>query len=125
MWRLHMEALKLAFSGLSRQYLIRQLFFSGVICACMMSLLFKHPGDKTIILYATLFIINTLLYPYARFAYEKVIGFLIGNNVFIVNTIVMLGTKLITMYFCWFLAIFIAPAGLLFIYVYRTKNGRF
>ncbi len=40
------------------------------------------------------FVINALLYPYARFVYEQVVSFIMGENVFI-NAIVMLMAKVI------------------------------
>jgi hypothetical protein len=66
-------------------------------------------------------IINTLLYPYSRFVYEGVIGFIMGENVFFVNAFLVLLTKAITMILCWGFAISIAPVGLAYLYFHHSK----
>jgi hypothetical protein len=65
--------------------------------------------------------INSLLYPYARFVYESIVNFIMGDNMFIVNAVLMLFIKLITMAICWCAAIFIAPVGLAYLYYHHSK----
>ena len=112
------------FKGLTPQYYFRQLFFGALIFGLFIFLFTqtgsKHHNNSYGLL--IIGIINTILYPYSRFAYERVIGFIMGDNVFFVNAIFMLIAKFITIYFCWGLAIFIAPVGLLFIYFYQKKS---
>ena len=67
---------------------------------------------------------STLLYPYSRFAYEEVVSFLLGRNLFIINSIVYLIAKVMTMIICWALAIFIFPLGLVFIYYYQKQKAK-
>jgi hypothetical protein len=38
-----------------------------------------------------------------------------------VNAAFLLGTKFVTMFLCWFCAIFISPIGLLYIYFKNSK----
>ena len=71
-----------------------------------------------------LFVINTLLYPYSRFVYETVMGFLMGDNVFFGSAFVMMGVKFFTMLLCWMFAIFIAPVGFLYLYFHHTKQEK-
>ena len=71
-----------------------------------------------------IFTINTLLYPYSRFVYESVVGFIMGNNVYWVNAIFMLFVKLVTMSVCWSAAIFIAPIGLAYLYFHHSNASR-
>lgn len=66
-------------------------------------------------------VVSTLLYPYSRFVYESIIGFVMGGNVFFVNAIFMLFTKFVTMAMCWGLAIFVAPVGLAYLYYHHSK----
>ena len=66
---------------------------------------------------------NTLLYPYARFIYESVVTFFLGENLFYVNSGVLLFCKFLTMLLCWFFALFIAPIGLLYLYVVHSREG--
>lgn len=69
-------------------------------------------------------IISQFLYPYARFVYESIIDYILGNNVFFANTILVLIVKLFTMIFCYSFAIFIAPIGLIYLYFYHTKQEK-
>ena len=110
--------------GLSARYYIRQLLF-GIVVAGLMAFAGLHGENpvpaSTII---PLSVINTFLYPYARFAYESFIGFIFGENVFIVNVWFLFCTKLVTMSICWFFAILIAPIGFLCLYYQHTKAER-
>ena len=71
-----------------------------------------------------MFSFNTLLYPYSRFVYEKIVGFILGENTFFVNALLMLVVKVLTMEMCWGIAVFITPVGLIYLYLYfyHSKN---
>ncbi|MGL4926832.1 MAG: hypothetical protein ACRC4K_08375 [Plesiomonas shigelloides] len=115
------EIIRKTFGGLTRQYYMRHLFFGSLFPAMMISTLFI--GDNQFNYQALpVLTINTLLYPYSRFVYESVMGFIIGNNVFFVNPMLMLFTKIMTMVFCWGLAIFVAPIGLIYLYYVNSKK---
>jgi len=58
------------------------------------------------------FAISTLLYPYSRFVYERIVGFIMGENVFYGSAVMMMLAKIFTMCLCWAFAIFIAPVVL-------------
>lgn len=79
----------------------------------------KEPTPLGIYLF---FLVSTLLYPYSRFVYESIAGFIMGKNVFFVNAIVMMMAKIFTMVMCWAAAIIIAPIGLLYLYIHHSKN---
>lgn len=64
---------------------------------------------------------STILYPYSRFVYESIIGFVMGQNVFYVNAIFMFVTKFLTMAMCWVFAIVVAPIGLAYLYFHHSK----
>ncbi len=108
------------FGGLSTQYYFRQLFFGSLLPALLLFMLSQsgHPIQISMIVF---FVINTLLYPYSRFVYESIIHFLIGENIFLVNAVLMLFVKLMTMAMCWSAAIFIAPVGLAYLYFHHSK----
>ncbi len=56
------------------------------------------------------------------FIYESVIGYMLSNNTFFVNSSVFIYTKLITMGICFFLSIVIAPIGLIYLSFYHSKQ---
>ena len=107
------------FKGLTKEYYFRQLFFGGVLFALSTWLILK--GDHSNYLMIVFFAINTVLYPYARFAYERVTGFLLGDNVLFANIIVFTVLKFVSMLLCWYFAIFITPVGLLLIHLHQKK----
>lgn len=113
-------ALKKTFGGLSTQYFFRQLFFAVLMAALF--IFFGSKSKQPIPLGFYFFIvISTLLYPYSRYVYESIINFILGENIFIVNAIFVLIVKITTMFLCWFLAIFIAPVGLLYLYFRNSR----
>ncbi len=69
-------------------------------------------------------VINTLLYPYSRFVYESIMDFIMGDNVFFLNAILILVVKFISMALCWGFAVFIAPVGLAYLYYYHSKEEK-
>lgn len=111
------------FGGLSTAYYVRQFVFGLVISGLILYVatrdLDAHPLQWGLVVFL---VINTVLYPYARFVYESVIGFIMGNNIFWVNALLMLFVKLITMVICWSFAIFIAPVGLAYLYYHHSKE---
>jgi hypothetical protein len=108
------------FGGLSPQYYFRHFLF-GLIFPAMFLYASRHEHEFPIGA-AIFFAVNTFLYPYSRFVYESVVGFLLGNNVFFLNALVMLFVKLVTMALCWTFAIFISPIGLVYLYYYHSKR---
>lgn len=109
--------------GLSPQYYCRQLFFGLVVAALV---LFASTQDGRSVPAGMLFftVVSALLYPYSRFVYESIVGFIMGENVFFVNAVFMLITKFITMAMCWACAIFVAPLGLAYLYFHHSKAER-
>lgn len=104
------------FGGLTKAYYLRQLFFGSLFLLGFSLFLGSMKGGPPFAVLFVFLLINTLLYPYARFVYESVVGFILGDNVFVVSGMLMLITKYLTMGMCWAAAIFIAPLGLGYLY---------
>ena len=111
------------FGGLSVSDYLRHLFF-GIIMAIFFIYMFYNLGRASIVV-VLVFTINALIYPYSRLLYESIVDFIFGNNVFFVNPLFLLATKIITMLMCFGFAIFIAPIGLIYLYYYHSKNKTF
>ncbi|MGD9860051.1 MAG: hypothetical protein AB7S90_08340 [Marinobacterium sp.] len=116
------EIIKKTFGGLSTQYYIRQLFF-GSLFAVLIFYVVITGGRSIQISMIALLAINTLLYPYSRFVYESIVNFVMGNNVFFLNAVLMIVAKIFTMMLCWGFAIFIAPVGLAYLYYHHSKTS--
>lgn len=108
-----------AFGGLPRQYYLRQFLFGLVFPAFIVFMTSRQPHSMPFNL-AALIVLNTFLYPYSRFVYESVVEYIVGQNVFWVNAVIMLILKLGTMLVCWGFAVFIAPFGLFYLY-FRSR----
>ena len=119
-----LHILRKTFGGLSGQYLFRQYFFSLFLFGFCMALLYlssQATGQPMNLAVLPFSIINLLLYPYSRFVYERVAGFIMGNNTIYGDATRMLWYKFITMMLCWLLSIFIAPLGLIYLYIHNSR----
>lgn len=111
------------FGGLTPSYYLRQLFFGVLMLALILWSISNTPQGLSAKPGMIVFlIISTLLYPYSRFVYESVVGFIMGGNVFFVNAIFMMAVKVMTMAMCWSMAIFIAPVGLAYLYWHNSRS---
>ncbi|KSP11755.1 hypothetical protein AW889_01515 [Pseudomonas aeruginosa] len=59
----------------------------------------------------------------SRPLHEQIVSFIMGNNVFFGNALVMMIAKAFTMVLCWAFAIFVAPVGLLYLYFYHRRSA--
>ena len=84
-----------------------------------------RPAGHIDVMTAIIGVLNAFIYPYARFVYESIVGFILGDNVFFVNVILLMVVKFATMLLCYAFAIFIASIGLIYLYFYHTKNNTF
>ena len=118
--------IKKSFGGLSAEYYFRHLFFAFFLCAplAIFLLLAKHNANSTIpIEISILSLVNTFLYPYARYVYEAIYNFILGENIFLLPIIISIPFKLIMMLACWSFSILIAPLGLIYLYFYHSKSS--
>ena len=116
------QMIRKTFGGLSPSYYIRNFLFGLMFPALLLiPAMQSADGPNLPLTLVALLLINTILYPYARFAYESVVNYIVGDNVFIVNAMMMLIVKFFTMLFCWTLALGIAPIGLLYLYFHHSR----
>lgn len=117
------DFIAMTFGGLSPRYYLRQLFFGAGMSALIVFVIVQ--GDAQLRMdQLVLLLVNALLYPYSRFVYEQAAGFLLGDNVFFVNAMMLLVVKAFTMMICWGFAIFIAPLGLAYLFFYHRRGQR-
>lgn len=118
--------------GLNPSYYFRNFILIAWCPLLLLYLLFRNrisgeadlPSDfnmTTVWLTGVFLVVSWLLYPYARFVYESVVSFIVGQNVFFVNAALMLITKLITMLICYYFAILISPLGFIYLYIHFSR----
>lgn len=115
-------ALSKTFGGLSKQYYFRQVFFGILIALVLIIIPLSQTKHSIQFALTVVYVVNIFLYPYSRFVYESIVGFIMGRNVFFVDATSMLVTKFVSMCFCWCFAIFVSPVGLAYLY-YRSKTA--
>lgn len=117
------------FGGLEPRYYYRHLFFGLLMAIFSMVVTYSNtpmskPGAVIALVFFTVIVsLNTFLYPYARFVYESVVGFIVGDTMIFGNLFFMLAIKVATMILCWGLAIFIAPLGLIYLYFHHSRSA--
>ncbi|MRT01675.1 hypothetical protein GJQ57_23800 [Ralstonia pickettii] len=99
--------------GLTLPYYLRHLCFALIFPFMLLAQVSHQAGAGGMILLA---VVNTLLYPYARYLYERVWGFIMGDTKFMMGVLWVSAGKLITMMACWCLAIVLAPISLVYLY---------
>ena len=120
--------IKKTFGGLEPRYYFRHLFFAALMVIPMVLFTYSNmpkgkPGAVTaFVFFASILVVNTFLYPYARFVYESIVRFVVGETVIFGNLFFMLFVKVLTMAVCWSFAIFIAPIGLIYLYFHHSKS---
>lgn len=125
------NVLRKTFGGLKREYLIRQYFFAIMFAVAITMFLTwaeqeatKDPDAGMTWTFYFFLVVDTILYPYSRWVYETVLGFILGRNLFIAPLDTFFLVKLFTMAICFGLAIWIAPIGLMVIYIYHTVQEK-
>lgn len=123
-----MSFLSKTFGGLSKAYYIRQCLFGLIFFIFFILMGYNHyntTGNNSLLITSIFYgLISLLLYPYSRFVYESIVGYIMGENVFITNASFMLTVKLTTMALCYIFATFIAPIGLIWLYFYHSKQEK-
>lgn len=129
-----MGILHKTFGGLDKAYYFRNLFFALILAGIFAAIQYtshemlvkRNAASSAANIAMYLYIaISALLYPYARFVYESIVNFIIGDNVFFINASILLAWKFMVMMMLFLFAIFIAPIGLLYLWYYHSKNGTF
>ncbi|MFC0324055.1 hypothetical protein ACFFHT_10905 [Gallibacterium melopsittaci] len=115
------------FGGLSKAYYFRNLFFGSLLYILLEVTIFnanKGVIDHKFILITLMLTGLLLLYPYSRFVYESIVGYIFGDNVFFVNILLMFSIKIMTIGLCFAFSWAIAPVGLIYLYFYHTKQEK-
>ena len=111
------------FGGLNASCYVRHFVFGSLVAIVLAVLVANSThgfaGKPGLILFL---VVNTLLYPYARFVYEGVVGYVIGDNFIYGPAMTMLWAKCFTVAMCWTFAVFIAPIGLIYLFWHHSRN---
>lgn len=119
-----MSFFKKTFGGLTRAFYWRQFIFGLFIYGLFLYsvtqdnlLSFEYKVGMVVI--AT---VMQFLYPYTRFVYHSITDFLLGDNVHIINVVILLMFRIFMAVLCWYFSPFIAPLGLAYLYFYHSRR---
>ncbi|MCW9710931.1 hypothetical protein L5B71_08785 [Avibacterium sp. 21-586] len=122
-----MSFISKTFGGLNKAYYFRHFFFGLILFMLFEAIIFnagKGAIDSRFISMTIMNCVSLFLYPYSRFVYESVVGYILGGNEFFVNAMLLFGTKIITMSLCFLFSWAIAPIGLTYLYFYHSKQEK-
>lgn len=112
------------FGGLNKAYYFRQLFFGALIPLFFVFMVSQSSREHSIPVAAMFyFAVNTLLYPYSRFVWDRCAGFIMGNNTIVFALPLFFFIKVVSVAICWSAAIFIAPAGLVWLWWLNSRQN--
>lgn len=105
------------FRSLEPSYVVRQYVFGGILVGL---LLFGSGGNIAPYLWRFSFI-SLILYPFAMFVYDSLVGLFMGETVFFANWFLVLIYSIAKIIFVFSFSIVIAPFGILYLYI-RNRN---
>lgn len=112
------------FGWFDTAYLIRAYVFSGAILAFTFWLYafqldYPRSGPQQASLIG-LFTACAVLFPFSKLVWDEIKSVLLRGNVLLVNIVVAVPAKLLVNAMLWYLAIFIAPFGIAYVW-FRTR----
>ncbi|GAA0115966.1 hypothetical protein [Clostridium senegalense] len=109
-----MESVKKIFNGVELSYLIKSYIFSAIIG---FFLIHANPNHFSFVLFI---ILSGILFPFSALVWDSLIGLLMGNTIISLPLLIMVIWKCFKLLMLYMFAIFIAPFGILYIYL-RTR----
>ena len=113
-----MEFIKKIFGSIKTSYLIRAYILGGIFTGLLIYPALQSNKGHLNILYA---IVCFILFPFSKLVYDEIKRVMLGNNIFIVNLIILLPMKFIINVLLYCFAIIIAPIGILYL-ILRIKK---
>lgn len=104
------QSIRTMFLSLHPIYWIRHYFFSGSLTLLFYSLGLGHISPLFLIL-------SFLLYPLARYAYDAILSFLLGDAIWFVSGFFAVIWGILKIGLLYSFSLFIAPIGFLFLYL--------
>ncbi|RWF84104.1 MAG: hypothetical protein EOQ36_26250 [Mesorhizobium sp.] len=121
-----MTVLRRILGSLGPAYLVRSyaigLVLLGLVTAFFTSVAAKDAGGSPVAMYAYL-ILCALLFPFAKLTWDELRNLVFGDNLIVMNAPLMLFLKFVVNVLLWGFAVFIAPFGVLYLWL-RTRAPR-
>jgi hypothetical protein len=107
--------------GLKARFLLRAWVLGAVFWGLMAWMFATHGREPERYLPTLAYlVVSTVLFPFSKLVWNELRSFVLGDNIVFLPVIFMLPAKLIVNFVLWFLAVFIAPLGIGYIWL-RTR----
>lgn len=108
-------------NGVERTYLIRAWLIGACFFALMVVVAFQAKSGAQVapLLY---FAVCTLLFPFSKLVWDELKNLILGQNLFLMNALILVVLKLFINALLWGFAPFVAVIGIGYIW-YRTKSN--
>ncbi len=117
-----MNFLSKTFGKLNRAFYIREFLFGLIFYIPLLYICYimytenEKASFFQIFLIVLFYTLLQFLYPYSRYVYHSIADYIIGNDVYMVNIILLLIIRFFFMVICWSFGFIIAPIGLIYLY---------
>ncbi|MEG0314950.1 MAG: hypothetical protein RR646_06820 [Erysipelotrichaceae bacterium] len=105
------------FNGLDGAYFIKQYVFGGMLFLFLLNNVYNNSTSGKILI-----VINLIIFPFAMFVYDSVVGIIMGNTVIFTPILFKIAFTFFKVFTIYMLGIFIAPFGMAYIYFATRKN---
>jgi uncharacterized SAM-binding protein YcdF (DUF218 family) len=121
------------FSSLNRRWLYRAYFIGVLLFGLnvgLLAMMLQDPNTPTkheppvVIAFVVLSVVNTVLFPFAKLAWDNTRDFILGGTVLVSNAAFLFIGKLFVNMVLWSLAIFIAPVGIVHLWFSQRATRR-
>lgn len=111
--------------GLDNKYYFRNFIFGLPFGVFFVYLTLNGGADVKDYYFKLIYtILSTILYPYAKYVYDSIRDFIMGDNILFTSLFLALILKYIVIALVWVFSIFIAPVGLIYLYFYHMKQEK-
>ena len=108
--------------GLNARFLVRAWLIGAVFWGLFAWVLVNHGSEPNRYLPTLAFLaVSTVLFPLSKLVWNELRGFVLGENIMVLPLILLMPAKLIVNYVLWFMAVFIAPLGIAYVWL-RTRS---
>lgn len=126
------DTLRKTVGGLSREYYWRHFLTAlAYIVLPVLAVIYLYDMREVelspqpyMIVVLVLAVFMLLVYPYSRFVYDRLVSFIMGDSVFLVNPLLLFFWRFFVFIICMKFSFVLAPAGMIYLYYYHTKQER-
>lgn len=122
-----MDFVSRIFGAINPRFLARSYLLGAAIFALVTWLSLQADGDLGRALPAILLgVVSTLLFPFAKLVWNSARDFIMGDNLVVMNALVVFAAKFAVNLVLWMFAVLVAPIGVIYLWrrTIQTDSAR-